>query len=101
MEDIQDEDVCSMMERLGMDLKKDPSDIQYKWIAEAALVQPLPKDWQEHVDPDGYAYFHNPITNETQWDPPQTRHFINLYNKLKLEAVNHQKNIEETKSKSR
>ena len=89
-----DGEIRFMMEQLGMDPSK-PSDLQYKWIAEAALVQPLPKDWQEHEDANGYVYFHNPITNETTWEPPQTRHFLDLYNRLKLEDVNYQKNIEE------
>ena len=93
-----DGEIRFMMEQLGMDPSK-PSDLQYKWIAEAALVQPLPKDWQEHEDANGYVYFHNPITNETTWEPPQTRHFLDLYNRLKLEDVNYQKNIEETKLK--
>ena len=60
-----EEDVLAMMQRLGMNIDTDSTDMQYRWIAEAALVQPLPKNWQEHTDPNGYAYFHNLITNET------------------------------------
>ena len=88
-----------MMQRLGMNIDTDSTDMQYRWIAEAALVQPLPKNWQEHTDPNGYAYFHNLITNETTWEPPQTRHFIDLYNKLKIEAVNQKLSAERNNEK--
>ena len=80
------EDLMAMCTRLGMDIEHDPDDKNFVWIAEQALQQVLPPGWAEYADDEGYAYFHNETTGETQWEPPMTKHFITLYNRLKLEA---------------
>ena len=80
------EDLLAMCERIGMDVQNDLEDMKLLWIAEQALSQPLPNGWSEFATEEGFAYFHNAETNETQWEPPMTKHFINLYARLKLES---------------
>lgn len=33
----------------------------------------LPPNWTKYSTPDGKDYFHNSITNQTQWKPPESR----------------------------
>ena len=38
------------------------------WIAENALMAPLPDHWQQGISEDGTPYYYNSKTNESIWE---------------------------------
>lgn len=45
-------------------------DSELLWIAEEAFNAPLPPGWSEHVDAQGWTYFHNMSSGESVWQHP-------------------------------
>mmetsp|Transcript_24828 Transcript_24828/g.54095 ORF Transcript_24828/g.54095 Transcript_24828/m.54095 type:complete len:509 (-) Transcript_24828:41-1567(-) len=68
-------EVAEVARRLGIDLVFD-SDLLY--IAEDLLTSPLPEDWEMHRDDNHKAYYHNTITNTTQWAHPLELYYRGL-----------------------
>jgi hypothetical protein len=60
-------------------------DCAFLWIAEQALVAPLPDDWSEHMDADGNVYYYNVVTDASSWEHPMDQYYRNLFLKVKKE----------------
>ena len=67
---------------LGMDPIEDCA---FLWIAEQALVAPLPDDWSEHMDAEGNVYYYNVVTDASSWEHPMDQYYRNLFLKVKKE----------------
>merc|ERR1712187_1052067 len=52
---------------------KNPSGKSGEVFAEeaASTDMQLPHGWEEHVSPEGHAYYHNLVTDTTQWEVPK------------------------------
>ena len=70
---------------LGMDPIEDCA---FLWIAEQALVAPLPDDWSEHMDAEGNVYYYNVVTDASSWEHPMDQYYRNLFLKVKKEHDN-------------
>eukprot|EP00741_Cyanophora_paradoxa_P006144 tig00000944_g5957.t1 len=67
---------------LGMDPVYD-SDLL--WIAERALVAPLPESWTEHSDEQGHVFYYCGLTDTSSWEHPLDTLHRNLYLRLREE----------------
>jgi len=69
---------------LGMDPIDDSA---FLWIAEQALVAPLPDDWSEHMDAEDNVFYYNVVTDASSWEHPMDQYYRTLFGKLKSEAA--------------
>jgi hypothetical protein len=81
---------------LGMDPIEDCA---FLWIAEQALVAPLPDDWSEHMDAEGNVYYYNVVTDESSWEHPMDQYYRNLFLKVQREHEEKKKAEEEERKK--
>eukprot|EP00741_Cyanophora_paradoxa_P000330 tig00000403_g321.t1 len=73
-------EIANFARYLGMD---PVLDAELLWIAEEALVAPLPDGWGEYYDPDGFPYYWNAETLESQWQHPLDDYYRDLYRKAR------------------
>jgi|EP01047_Picozoa_sp_COSAG01_P067638 hypothetical protein len=81
---------------LGMDPIEDCA---FLWIAEQALVAPLPDDWSEHMDAEGNVYYYNVVTDESSWEHPMDQYYRNLF--LKVQREHEEKKAKEEEERRR
>ena len=81
---------------LGMDPIEDCA---FLWIAEQALVAPLPDDWSEHMDAEGNVYYYNVVTDESSWEHPMDQYYRNLFLKVQREHEEKKQKEEEERKK--
>ena len=81
---------------LGMDPIEDCA---FLWIAEQALVAPLPDDWSEHMDAEGNVYYYNVVTDESSWEHPMDQYYRNLF--LKVQREHEEKKAKEEEERKR
>ncbi|EKX52157.1 hypothetical protein GUITHDRAFT_54803, partial [Guillardia theta CCMP2712] len=65
---------------LGIDAQQEP---EYLWIAEMALMAPLPPGWTENKDSTGNVFFHNRSMSLSSYEHPLDPAFKSYYKKLK------------------
>jgi len=65
---------------LGIDPQQEP---HYLWIAEMALMAPLPPGWTENKDSSGNVFFHNRSMGLNSYEHPLDPSFKSYYKKLK------------------
>ena len=63
-----------------MDIEED-SELLY--IAEWAMMAPLPAQWSVHVDSEGNEYFYNASTKKSQYEHPMDHTYRQLYLNMK------------------
>ncbi len=68
-------ELMAMAKYLHLDVLQD---FHLLWIAEEALKAPLPPQFEEHVDPEGFPFFYNTETDESSRDHPADDHFLAL-----------------------
>jgi len=65
---------------LGMDL----ADTNLLWIAQEAMLAPLPEGWTEEADPTtGDTFYHHAESGESAWEHPSEEHYKRMYATLK------------------
>lgn len=69
---------------LGMD-PDDDRDLLY--IAEWAIMAPVPDGWTEHLDNDGNEYYHNPATGVSKYEHPLDEQFRSYYRQMKAQRM--------------
>jgi hypothetical protein len=74
------EEIEQFASYLGMQPQEDS---HLLWIAEAAVLSPVPAGWQQYSTEDGFAYFHSIDTGETSWEHPTDAHFKDLFQRIK------------------
>ena len=79
------EEITGFANYLGMDMETDK---HLLWIAEAAVLSPVPQGWTQHETEDGYSYFHSLDTGETSWEHPTDAHFKDLFRRVKEQEHN-------------
>jgi len=55
------------------------------WIAEEALLAPLPDGWSEALDGEGDPYYFNEKTGYTTWEHPMDAYYQDLVKRVKSE----------------
>ena len=75
-------DVIAYAKMIGMDVVED---VDLLWIADEALQQLEPRDWEKRQDPFGGIYYCNTITKVTILQNPIDYHYQQLYLKLTAE----------------
>ena len=61
------------------------ADADLLYVAEWALMAPVPEGWTVHLDADGHEFFHNNATNRSQYEAPLDEHYKDIYNKKRAE----------------
>ena len=79
------EEITGFADYLGMDMETDK---HLLWIAEAAVLSPVPQGWTQHETEDGFSYFHSLDTGETSWEHPTDAHFKDLFRRVKEQEQN-------------
>ena len=79
------EEITGFANYLGMDMETDK---HLLWIAEAAVLSPVPQGWTQHETEDGFSYFHSLDTGETSWEHPTDAHFKDLFRRVKEQEQN-------------
>ena len=62
------EEICEFAVYIGMD---PIADLDLLWIAEEALLAPLPPGWEEHKDDAGDRYWYDTRDRSTTWTDPR------------------------------
>ena len=60
---------------LGVNLRKYPNLLKY---VISAIIEPLPINWQECIDPKGNIYYSNQTLRENQWYHPSDQNYIQI-----------------------
>lgn len=59
--------VADMALYLGIDPATEPHLV---WLAQEAVAEPLPPEWNEYTDPEGNPYYHHTLTDTTTYTHP-------------------------------
>jgi hypothetical protein len=58
------------MDNVGLDAGENPGAEEMSDRTPGTCASWLPNGWEEHVAEDGHPYYHNKVTNLTQWEEP-------------------------------
>eukprot|EP00741_Cyanophora_paradoxa_P007099 tig00001086_g6870.t1 len=83
---------------------KYPEDASLVWIAEQAILAPLPEGWSEHVGPHGQIFYYHEKTDTSQAEHPADDVFRAMIRELRekrAEKARQQRALEEARAAER
>lgn len=69
----------------GRMLAEEDADLFY--IAEWAIMAPVPDGWTEHMDNEGNEYYHNSATGVSTYEHPMDDQFRSYYRQVKAQMM--------------
>ena len=79
-----DQSVLDFAKYLGIDPE---ADREFLWIAQAAMVAPIPQPWLQVLSEEGEPYFIHGETHQTQWEHPLDAYHRDLFHRLRDERA--------------